>query len=136
MNNKNTALSIVFLLLLNGCATMDPAAPPRVRNFEPVDRKKYKNQEVGQTAFRVAEAKCNAYSMQMASGVPLPSPPAQPSIPQIQLARPGVLPQPYVPNGVDSIAAAQAGYAIGQRQQLIESSMVGCMAQEGWLLKP
>ena len=133
---KHNRILLIALPFLFGCASEPPVQ--QGLNFSPVG-KTFKSAAAQKSAFRVAEAKCRAYGMQVAAGVPNPAM-QRPSYVNIQTApvfvggtRP--LPTPYAPDARGAIAAYQAGEASGFRSQLASSSALACMAEEGWVVE-
>jgi hypothetical protein len=126
---------LIFIVLLSGCASEPP--PQQQLNFSPAG-KSFKNAAAHKAAFRIAEAKCKAYGMQVAASATAPTM-QRPSYVNIQtapvfMAGSTPLPTPYSPDASGAIAAHQAGDATRFSNELATSSAMSCMAQEGWVL--
>ena len=78
--------------------------------------------------------------MLVAAGAPAPMMPQRSQVNVNIQNAPGYTPgpalqQPYIPDSGTMIAAHQAGAAARFRNDLFNSSAVGCMAKEGWIVK-
>lgn len=134
-----SGIAVLCIGLISGCASYEPAPQPKRLEFNPTKPARFKSEEERRTAEEIARAKCRAYAMQVAAGVSTPMVPPQHQVNiNVQTAPvlgPAPLPSVRYPDSSTMINAYQAGAAVRLRDDVYLSSAIGCMAQEGWLVR-